>query len=429
MDKQLILKLFQEYDLFLSQVSKESRNEYHALFSLRTYYVLHGNFASKDRVRFLLMTFFKIIGGVLLYPFIDYQLSQRRKVIFLRSYEQIRFDTGDKIPSARIERKYSFLCRFQGWFSLIIEYAACVKKLFSCRGLHTDNILYVLSNLLNYLLVYRKIDMGNVKVLVAENDLYPPQIAAIQKAKDSGAKTIKIEESFIDTTNHNNIFCEYYFCPGEFYRRIRGRFIMNHGVKYIDGGIIGWDALSKYRHTPAEGARHILFICQHSGAVDEFRYIDDILSVTSTRDVLLIKVHPRDNLSRFQVYADNPRCKIVRHGDMSNYELISRVDYCFSVNSVLSVEAKHIMNYSFFINYSLPNDQEIFDYDLAKDYFDIITSREQLQAALNGRMELKELELCRQGFNMAYPHSREKFERLIDSFLNEGSAMAVAKTV
>jgi hypothetical protein len=168
---------------------------------------------------------------------------------------------------------------------------------------------------------------------------------------------------------------------------------------------------------PASRAKKVLFICQQAGGVDEDGYINEILSILDGDDVLYIKVHPRDDPARFSAYADDPRCEVIRHGHVDNYELISGVQYCFSVNSVLSVEAKHILENSFFINYDISRAGEVFDYDLAGDYLDIVTSREQLASVLGGEFRAKDKSLCYKGFNVSYPASRKSLWAFIGSIL------------
>lgn len=423
MSKKVIIDSFGEYDAFLSKINESSKMLYPALFSIRTVYTLSSKIIERKKgfiffkaLKILFVIFIKIFS----FPFVVYQLTIKKEIIFLCAQYQLSVELGNKIPVSKIEKKYSFHIRFQGWFLLIFKYFSCLKLFFTSKNIDKKKILYCLTGLFEYLCIYEKIHIKGIKVIVVENDIYPLQVAIIQRAKESGIKTIKVEESFIDTIQHNNVFCEYYFCPGEFYRKIRDRFEINKELKYLSGGIVRWDKISQYKHFTDRQDRNILFICQHSFVSDETFYIDELLSVMPKGYVLYIKTHPRDfDLERFNIYLNNPKCEVIQGKDIDNYEWISHAHYCFSVSSVLSVEAKHLLENSFFIHYEGFDEQNFFDFDIVKDYFDVISSREDLLKVFSGKFKAKDKRLCYKGFNQGYPDSVKILRDHIDYILRE----------
>jgi hypothetical protein len=419
MHKEIILNSFLEYDRFLQTVDKVNKSVWNALFSIRTYYALYARSLRQQTMFSSLKHLLKICYVLVFFPFFSCCISRDSKKVLLCTEDQMFLGLDHEIEIARIERKWFFSFRLTGWLHVIVEFITCVRVLLSNKGIYKTNVMFFLFHLLDYLIIYQTVNMGKIKVLIVENDLFPAQVAIIQKAKDCGIKTIKIEESFIDSIRHNNVLCEYYFCPGEFYYHIRSRFEINKELKYLSGGMIGWDRLSHYKSLPSEEKRRILFIAQHSAVVDDIFYINEVLSAIGSDDLLYIKVHPRDARSRFRDYINNAQCVVIQDQAIDNYALISKMDYCFSVSSVLAVEAKHIMDRVFFINYGESSESDGFDYVGAGNYFDVVSSHQQLIDILKGEFKGKTKECCYKGFNQGYPESQKKLKDCICEILGE----------
>ncbi len=306
---------------------------------------------------------------------------------------------------------------FRQDIELLIIFIKCLNLYRKNKILDFKILLKSLPFLINFLIVYRDINLNNIKILIMEGDAVPINMALIFKSKELNIKTIKIDHFLIDPINHNRIFCDYYFYPSYYHLNIMKNFISNNNVKYVKGGVVHWDNLIKYKNN-FNSKREITFIAQHSEISEqEIVYIEDIISLLKENDCLNIKIHPLDNSNRFDRYLKNSKIRLYKN-QVDNYELISKSQICFSVFSTLSLEAKHISEKTYFINYYVQDFHDFIDYEVFDNYIETIKSYNRLKEVLNGSNTFSSTGFI-ENFNISYPNTGKKLKKLINNIIDQ----------
>ncbi len=416
--KQKIADNFILYDAFLEKY-KSDPEIFKLLFSVRTLYAAQ----IEDLVKLkrlnagilpTISTFIRFLTKLALFLFIHASLSDEGDAILLGGSPldaQMSKDMGFTAAHPVIGFGLSAKALKNVFLYPVVIRSA--RRLLNERKLNRRHAVFTLSYLLDHAAIVQQIDLDKIRTIMAEDDLDPRQATVIQKAKDKGIRTIKIEYYFIDDAHHNNVLCEYYYCPGAFHRRIREKFGINRGLKYLEGGFINWDKLAGYEPRPQTAPKLALYFSEQAQYLDDLFYIDEILSVMPEGYQLGIKIHPRDKYERFAKYRDRKECRLIKHGELPNYELISKASICFSTMSVLSIEAKHICSDSYFINYNQKIPENFLDYDQVKDYFDVIGDKDTLKAVFAGKYRPIEKGKSISYFNAAFPRSGKKLMDLV----------------
>ncbi len=421
--KEKIRRNFKAIDDFLSK-SEDDSELYKIFFSIRVIYAFYQEIktyvSNREKTLYYIRCFFNLILRLASMPILNYHMTTKDKVIIIHANESRYVKPLSElvgIPYSYIVSKLSFNKRSFGNIFLYPKFIKCSYLILTDKTLNKTYAACSLIRLLTYIIIYSQIDLSGIEIIITQNDLYPELVAVIQKAKDSGIKTVKIEHTLINDTVKYHVLCDYYFYPSMFHKTMIDSSKFDTKVKYVKGGFLLWDSISKYENQPQEKPRIITFFTQHSnlcGEKDEIFYLDEILNLLPENYIIYIKVHPRDNPFRYNKFKNNPRCRIILFGEIDNYELISRCYMCVSVFSAASLEAKHICNKSFFINYKPDKLCNILDYSIFEDFFDIIKDKDTLFMVLTDKYLFKSREVFFRKFNMTYPNTKAHFLELLN---------------
>ena len=185
-------------------------------------------------------------------------------------------------------------------------------------------------------------------------------------------------------------------------------------MRYIEGGFISWDALDKYTYVPKRDIDTIIYFTQFGMEELHLSYMEDILSVLNGRKKpyeLIIKVHPRENGTLYYAFAKKHTFVRTLEEDDDIYELISNASYCFSIFSTISIEAKHILTHSYFINYQ-HQDFSLVDYD--KIGLDLIRDKGMIQRIFDGDFTPVDQTKFIKKNNVCYPHTLAKLGEVLN---------------
>ncbi len=408
--KETVLLNFNLFDKFLSKY--QSSDCYNIFLSIRTDYCVSTYFKYK-RV-FLLKRLFKDILYLFSMPFLISYFPKKELKIILGVSTKHNHALSDllRIPCLYPKLKIKFSPKAFKWFFLYVKIIKYGYLFLKAKEFKKNNTSYFIHVLIKAVIYYYKTDFSGIDTLITEDDTGCSSASIVLKAKLLNLKTIKIEKFLIDPINHNNVACEYYFCPNNFYKKIREGSPLNNRLNYLSGGFLNWDKLAEHQHQPLSNPKLITFFTQHSDHLkskNEVFYIDEILSVIPSGFKLVIKIHPFEKIDKYEKYKMNPSCKIIMFGEIDNYVLISQSTFCFSIFSVLSFEAKHIMDHSFFINYEPDHPNHTLDYNEFNQFFDLIKNKEELARVLNGIMKPTTKELFILHFNPYFPFTKNKF--------------------
>jgi len=406
-----VKKSFSEFDIFL-QNCKISEQKKNALFVIRTNYAYHRqlNIYLKSKESLLIT-----LGSI---------VTKLVKLLFFKTY--FHYDTDTIIlhyssKDQKIADQLGICCPpFKIKFSLSAKRCLALFSIIQIffivlltKRINRKQALLVFGGVIDYFAIYSSIKLDGIKTIITENDITSKYVAIIIKAKQLGIKTIKFETCLIDDLFHNNVLCEYYYYPGNYYKNIRRKFDINLGLKYIEGGFLHLDPLNGYSLNLSQTESIISYFTSHSnvsGEADDVFYIDEILSVMNQQQYLYIKVHPRDDIQKYQKYTTNEKCKILTHKDIDNYVLICRSNMCFSIFSTLSFEAKHIQEKSYLINYFSEENLTVVDYEKLADFIDIVKNRQTLSKVIAGKYPTITKSKFIKQFNTKFPRTVEHFK-------------------
>lgn len=421
-----ILANYKQFDQFLLYLPKDSI-EMRSFLSIRLLYcAIIGK--NKITIKQSLKYIIKLIIRLGKLPFFVAEMTQKNAVIIVGrhrlDYEVSRLT---EIPCAHIELKRKKTFSISSWtiyFKILKIFGQCIIGMMRNPILEWKVFFCSAYGLLDFLVVYYTIKLDGIKVVLTESDSMPFDVALLLRAKEENIKTIKIDHFLIDAINHNRIFCDYYFYPCMLHLNIMQSFNANAHLNYREGGFIHWDQLSMYQHLPTS-PKKVCFFTQHGailGEKDELYYINEILEVLPSLYTLIIKIHPLDSIEKYSIFKQHPNIEIV-WGPIDNYALIAEAILCLSICSTLTLEAKHICENSFFINYEPDSLKGFINYDDFNLLINTLISREMLSKAIYEELEKTKTEDFLKGFNVSYPHTVKQLLSFIEEVNNEKTTL------
>jgi len=408
-----IARNFQTYDIFLSSLTARDKE---IALSLKMMYAIHMENNKERGLGFGLKQIARFVFKLLTIPFVRNVLKSNEPshphiILANSATEQL---ISEKLPVSQvrigIQPRPNPKTRhiYKELFHLIRIYQ-------KTDGLNKRYIVLLLHRIIDYLLVYHTIALNETEVICIENDRDPKNLALIHQAKIHGVRTIKYDNWLIDPVHHNDIYCDTYFYPSIYHKNIIEQFDTNAALRYLEGGFVSWDVLDAYAHHPDMDRDRVVYFTQFGIDLSQHRgYIEDILRVLDRREQpyeFIIKVHPREDSTVYQAIVQQyPFVRVVKQCD-DVYALISSATYCFSVFSTISLEAKHIMKHSYFINYDY-HDFTLVDYD--KIGLDLVKSREKIEDIFSGTVIPVDKTIFIQQNNCSYPHTLMKLEEILN---------------
>ncbi|MDH1977191.1 hypothetical protein [Aliarcobacter butzleri] len=409
-----ILNNYNIFDSFLANISHTNNFLYNSFLSIRLVY--SASYGKEDISRKeTVIDFLKVVYFLLKICITKSFLEIKDRDILIIGSNRVDNEISNilKIPNTSVVFSKKIFSFTKKDIDIYITFYRCLKLYKKYKILDFKILLKSLPSLIDFLIVNRDIELSNLKVLVMEGDAVPVNMALIFKAKENNIKTIKIDNFLIDPINHNRVFCDYYFYPSYYHLKIMKSFPSNDSVKYIEGGIVHWDNLVKYKKELNNNKREITFFSQHSEiSKREINYIEEIISLMQENDYLNIKIHPLDKSNRFDIYLNNPKIKLYKD-TIDNYQLISKSEICLSICSTLSLESKHICEKTYFINYFIEEFQGYIDYDIFNNFIYTIRSHSDLKEVLLNKNKIFPITEFIKNFNISFPNSSEKLKELI----------------
>ena len=401
-----ILKNFKEYDDFLSKCNTVDKKN---LLSLKMMYSIHMENNTLNNI-FVTKQLFRFVLKLLMIPFVKTTIKSIKNKNVILSEGDIEKDLSERLNIAliHIKKRVTFNIEF---FKIYKKVYKLVIMLCSENSLKKRHILSLLHRLIDYLIVYHTVDIKNIKLLLIENDRLPSNLALVHRLNEENIKTVKYDNWLIDPINHNDIYCKYYFYPSFYHRDIIEKFSSNKNLKYIKGGFLNWDRLKKYVAKPK---KKIIYFTQFGiDIVTHIKYIQDIQDIIKSKNLeyeLIVKIHPRENIQKYKtILTVNKNIKLLDR-DEDSYSLISEANFCFSIFSTISLEAKHIMNNSYFLNYKV-YEFDIVDY--SKLNLDVIVDKKILENVLIGNYKPIEQNKFIEINNCLFPNTITKIKELI----------------
>lgn len=421
-----ILANYHNFDQFLLNFSNESIQK-NSFMSIR---LLYCAILGKKEITLIqgLKHTLKLIIRLVKLPFFVAEISQKNSVLIVGKH-RLDYEVSKltKIPCTHIELRKRQKFSASAWkiyFKILKIFGACIVQVIRNPILEWKIFFCSAYGLLDFLVTYYTVKLDGIKVIVTESDSMPIDFALLLKAKENNIKSIKIDHFLIDPINHNRLFCDYYFYPCLLHFNIMKSFNANSHVKYKEGGFLHWDQLAMYQYSPTL-PKKICFFTQHGGILgqkDEIYYINEILEVLPPSYTLSIKIHPFDSVERYSIFQQNPNIEIV-FGTIDNYALIAEATICLSICSTLTLEAKHVCENSFFINYEPDSLKGFINYEGFHGVIETLTSREMLSKAICGEFERTKIDNFLKGFNLSYPHAVKRLLSLIEEVNNEKTTL------
>jgi len=403
---QNIIENFKVYDTFLASLKSQNRN---VLCSLKMMYSIHmENNVLKNT--FLFKQLLRFILKLIIVPFVKIDINGIKNSHVILAEGRIEKDLSKKLDLSLVNmnKKVSLNLKAVKIYREIYQLILILSK---DKTLKKRYVFSLHHRLIDYLLVYHTVDIKDIKVLLVENDRLPLNLALIHRLKEENIKTVKYDNWLIDPINHNDIYCEYYFYPSLYHRDIIENFSSNKNLKYIEGGFLDWDRLNNYILNPK---KKIIYFTQFGIDISiHFEYIKDIINILKIQKLdygLIVKTHPRENIQSYKgILGIDDKIKLIDSCE-DIYSLMSEVDFCFSIFSTISLEAKHIVNDSYFINYRA-GEFDIIDYN--KLNLDVITDKKMLQDVLLMTYKTIDKEKFIKKNNCAFPNTVNKMKELI----------------
>ena len=404
-----ILGNFKIYDKVLSRLDAKEKK---VLISLKMMYSIHmENIQADKNLFFLFKQLIRFVLKLITVPFYKVKVSNNAKT------SKCAIIKSSKTEEYMASKVGATLISTKKCFSLNMKSADVYKRLFRSvyllfrsTELNKAYCLALSHRLVDYLMVYHTIDLGEIKVVMMENDRTPVNMALIHLAKERSVKTVKYDNWLIDPVNHNDVYCEYYFYPSLYHKEIIQSFESNRELKFVEGGFAYWDNLDLYEKIKNTHMKKIVYFTQIGISVQEhLSYIDDIAQTINKLGLsyeLIVKIHPRENTQSYKELSVRYRV-VDRHDDI--YALIAEADYCFSIFSTVSLEAKHILNNSFFINYR----KEDFGYINYNDLgLDLIGNNDDLLRLFKRDLLPVSQDIFISRGNCSYPYTAEKLRKV-----------------
>lgn len=375
MNNRIIIN-FQVFNNFLSKLSVKNHK---IASSIKMMYSVHMEI-QKEKIKFLFLMkqLTRFLIKFFLIPFYQVELIGNDKksdsVILKNTTIEEFISNKTSIPIVFFKKSITFNLQFITIYTNVLK---IIYFLLIDKSLNKKYILSLIHRLIDYEMTFHTLEIPAFKMILLEDDRSPSNLALIHFLRKNNVTTIKYDNWLIDPINHNEVNCEYYYYPSLYHKKIIEQFECNHELKYIKGGFLFWDRLSNYKYEVKEDEFSIIYFTQFSIEVDVHKqYIRDIIETMHKNQIkgkVIIKVHPREKSSKYQEllnFFDN--IEIVDK-TYDNYILISKANICFSIFSTVSIEAKHITNNSYFINYETTN---LVDYNELG--LDVITDKDML---------------------------------------------------
>jgi len=401
-----ILKNFKVYDDFLSKCNTVDKKN---LLSLKMMYSIHMENNTLNNI-FVAKQLFRFILKLLMIPFVKTTINGIENKNAILSEGDIEKDLSERLNISLIDikKRVTFNIKF---FKIYKKVYKLVIILFNENSLKKRHILSLLHRLIDYLIVYHTVEINNIKLLLIENDRLPSNLALIHRLNEKNIKTVKYDNWLIGPINHNDIYCKYYFYPSFYHRDIIEKFSSNKNLTYIKGGFLNWDRLKKY---VAQPKKKIIYFTQFGiDILTHIKHIQDIQDIIKSQNLeyeLIVKIHPRENIQKYKtILTVNKNIKLLDR-DKDSYTLISEANFCFSIFSTISLEAKHIMNNSYFLNYKV-DEFDIVDY--SKLNLDVIVDKKMLENVLIGNYKPIEQNKFIEINNCLFPKTITKIKELI----------------
>jgi len=404
---QKIIENFKYYDEFLSHLDYKNKK---ILTSLKMMYAIHmENNNSSKNIIFVIKQMIRFIIKLLTLPFY--------KITFIEKKEKLKYVilSDTKIEEFIAKEMNISIIPLRKKMTMNLKLLVIYKELFKTiyllmkdSNLNKRYILALIHRLIDYLIVYHTVTVDDIQVLFLENDRSPSNLALVHRLRESARKTVKYDNWLIDPINHNDVYCEYYYYPSMYHKKIIQSFSSNTELKYVKGGFPYWDNLLKYKNMKKNRVKHIIYFTQFGISVETHKnYLSDIrncIKELGLKYEIVVKVHPRENSS---IYKGLLKDLYVIGTCDDLYALIEGADYCFSIFSTISLEAKHIIENSFFINYDTDK-FNIVDYDGLK--LDVVIDKKMLNCVLKGEFVAVSQDEFIQYSNCQYPHSIENLK-------------------
>lgn len=283
------------------------------------------------------------------------------------------------------------------------------------RRLNASALLGSWPDLLDYTLTRNRLTISGLKVLITHRDRYGSEVGLVRKLRELRVPTIKVDYySPLDAFCQNTIEAEHFFYPNDNNRGIYERYPHNRHVRYHPGGLPKWDLIGLQKYNPQKSPRIVLFMGQYDTeqftGVNESFYIEKLLEHLPPGHQLYIKPHPSEKLENYLHFSEKG-ARIIRHGEIENYELIGMSTICFSVYSAMLYEAKHICETSYVINF-FPELAPHVEYDFLKRYVDHVSTEQMLIDVLNGKYAPIPIPDFIGKFNPTFPNSSQALRQL-----------------
>lgn len=413
-----IINNFQMYNNFLSTLKNKDKR---IATSLKMMYSIHMENIKADKNKlFVIKQLLRFTAKFIYIPFAKISLEGLKHNSNTAILENI-------IIEKDISKNINIpVVKFKKSMEINLKALVIYKKLFRAiyilfmkSNLKKLYIISLIHRLIDYLIVYETLNIDKLELLLMENDRVPQNLALIHLLQDAGKTTVKYDNWLIDPIHHNDIYCDYYFYPSLYHKDIIENFSYNKKLKYIKGGFLDWDKLSHYKDTSNDNILSIVYFTQFGIAKNEHKqYISDIVDIMDSLEleyILTIKTHPREKITDYKEFRNiSNNIEII---DISNniYTLISKANFCFSVFSTISIEAKHIVDNSYFINYNSEH-FEIVNYDKIK--LDLIKNKNILNDVLRKQYTPIIREIFLENNNGTFPNTNITLERFLNGFNN-----------
>jgi len=406
MENQKIIENFKVYNTFLASLESKDRD---ALLSLKMMYSIHmehndlkNTFVFKQLLRFILK--------LIIIPFVKIKINGMKNYNTILAEGRIEENISKELDISLIKMKKTVTLnlKFIQIYKKIYQVILVLSKDKTLKKRHTFSLLH---RLIDYLMVYYTVDIKNIKVLLLENDRLPSNLALIHRLREENVKTVKYDNWLIDSINHNDVYCEYYFYPSLYHKNIIENVNSNQNLKYIEGGFLDWDRLNSYIAQPR---KKIIYFTQFGIDISiHFEYIKDIVNILKIQKLdyeLIVKTHSRETIQKYKAISEIDMNIELIDSCEDIYALISKADFCFSIFSTISLEAKHIINNAYFINYEA-GDSDILDY--AKLNLDVVTNKNSLESVLLSNHISMDREKFIEQNNCTFPNTINHMRELI----------------
>jgi hypothetical protein len=405
---------FDKIDSILRTLPFES-DEYHMLFSIRTYYSFWAErkLFDKKAFRFYIKSILKWIILLILFPFSYMKFTKKEDKVILGNWHFDDYLSG--MIDIRL-LKYKTLFSLYGFVNRLKIIPKIIVFSFKTLTLLDKGKAVVSSPQIFYFYRALLADVRDIKTIIVENDIYPVNYGILLAAQRNNIVRVKIEYAIIDSVIHQNCFCDYYFYPTIVHRKIRENCPYNSQLKYIEGGYLNKFNIVNSSYEKPENMV-ITYFTEHGDFFEknDLFYIDDILKVLPVNGIINIKIHPYDKIERYSKYQKNNNIRLYRSTDINNADLISKSSICLSIFSTMSLESKYICNNSYFINYEIGNSPYEYDYSIFNTFFDTINSSKKLYDVLNGKYNPRTIEEFHQNVNITFPNTFEIFKTFINN--------------